>query len=106
MLSSLARLAAATLLLSAGPVAPAPAGIPAAPLGGPEIILFHGGLLGKAVPVATWNENQMLLVNGRHDERISADTKFYRGTRPRIELALFWGSRWRDVARDRLVSLR
>jgi len=107
MLSSLARLAAATLFLSAGPVAPAPAGIPAAPFGGPEIIIFHGGVLGKAVPVATWNENQMLLVNGRQNDRISADTKFYLGTRPRIELALFWGSQWRDVARDpaRLAAL-
>lgn len=107
MRSFLARLAAMALLLSAGLAASSPDSGPPAPFGGPEIIIFHGGVFGKSVPVATWEENQFLLVGGRQNEGISADTKLHLGTRPRIELALFWGSWWHDVARDsaRLAAL-
>ncbi|CAN5739875.1 hypothetical protein BH11GEM1_BH11GEM1_24640 [soil metagenome] len=106
MLSTLARLSVVTLLLSEGLATPSLEAAPPAAFGGPEIILFHGGVLGRIVPIATWDENQVLLVNGRQ-ERISADTKFHLGARPRIELALFWGNWWRDVARDpaRLATL-
>lgn len=106
MLSSVARLSVVTLLLSKGFVTPSLGTAPTAGFGGPEIILFHGGVLGRTVPITTWHENQLLLVNGRR-EHISADTKFHLGVRPRIELALFWGNWWGDVARDaaRLAAL-
>jgi hypothetical protein len=108
MLTVLTRLGTAALLLVGLPSAHVPRTEHAKPFGGPEIIIFHGGVLTKPSAVATWDECQALLVNGNAGDKLTDETKLHLGTRPRIELALFWGNAWRDVAQNpaRLAALK
>jgi hypothetical protein len=73
----------------------------------PEIIIFHGDLLARPIVVASWAENHTLLLTAA--PRAPARPSGARTPRdsPRIELALFWGIRWRDYAASpaRLRSL-
>ena len=106
-MSFLARVGIAAILVSGVSTPLSFRTAPRMSFGSPEIIIFHDGILKKPIAVATWAETQWLLVNGKPDDSVIPDTKFYLGTRPRIELALFWGSGWREVARipGRLAAL-
>lgn len=73
----------------------------------PEIVIFTGGPLTKPVVVASWTENQNLLLTGEPHEALVPGHR--RATRPRpvISMALFWGSQWRNYAAspERLATL-
>jgi hypothetical protein len=70
----------------------------------PEIMIFHGRGLAKPVAIASWQENQTILVSG--ERRINVDQSAGRSVtplrqRPYLEIALFWGTGWRQLAQSR-----
>jgi hypothetical protein len=64
---------------------------------GPEVIVLHGGPLQHPVVLANWWENMDLLGSATYAAPFTlADVERY----PAIEMALFWGQGWGNVARD------
>lgn len=86
------------------PASPTPARLAA-----PEIILFYGRALPRQIAIATWQENQLILLDGARRRNVDAPNHRASVTldqRPYLEVALFWGSSWRELAHNSAALAR
>lgn len=66
---------------------------PTARWAAPQVIVFGGGPLRQRVVLNDWSENQRLMLAAGRVVRVPADS--FRN-RPRISVAMYWGSQWKD----------
>ncbi len=63
----------------------------------PEVIVFHGGVIGEPVYLTNWWENNGLLDTFEWPAPVEGSSL---GGLPHLDLALFWGQGWGTVGRD------
>jgi hypothetical protein len=101
---------AAALLVAMGTseAPPVPSVVPDTRFAAPEIVIFSGGPLAKPVVVASWAENQQVLLTAEPREPLRAGDRRATTPRPVISMALFWGSQWGSYAASpaRLATLK
>lgn len=83
--------------VSAGTSQPATAPRDLAARAAPEVIILHGGPLARPIILSHWWQNLDLLSAASDPAGVSTAEV---GTMPSVEVALFWGTGWRTVARD------